>query len=149
MQASNECIALIRRFEGLVTKAYKCPAGVWTLGYGHTAGVNANDVITSAQAEALLEADVSVISKSVSKLLAGTKIKQCQFDALVSFTFNVGTNALAFSTLLKFVLAGKTEQAADQFLRWVYVTNPKTKTKMKLAGLEARRRAEKELFLRD
>ena len=140
MKTSQKGIDLIKKFEGCRLKAYKCPANVWTIGYGHTGNVKPNDVITQEQAEELLKRDLISFENSVSKLIK-IAVTQNEFDALVSFAFNVGVGALANSTLLKLLNAGNKKGAAEQFSRWVYAGNKV------LEGLIKRRNAEKDLFM--
>lgn len=103
MKISDAGLSLIKTFEGLSTKAYVCPAGVLTIGYGHTKDVKPNDVITKAGAEELLKKDLKEFEEAVTAMLdiREVAVNQCQFDALVCFAFNVGTKALDTSTLLK------------------------------------------------
>jgi lysozyme len=148
---SQQCVDIVKHFEGLFLKAYKCPAGVWTIGWGHT-GLKHNDgtvragrVITKAQAEELLRADLNgKYAPGVARLLK-VRVTQAQFDALVSFHFNTG--ALGKSTLLKRINEGKMEEAAEQFVRWTKARDPKTGQRVELRGLVRRRRAERALFL--
>lgn len=139
MITSQKGIDLIKNFEGCRLKAYKCPAGIWTIGYGHTAGVKQGQVITPAQAEEFLKQDLKRFETSVRSLVT-VPITQNQFDALVSFTYNLGATALKTSTLLKKLNAGDYNSAAEEFDRWVYANGNK------LLGLVKRRAAEKELF---
>lgn len=147
MHISDAGLSLIRTFEGLSTKAYKCPAEVWTIGYGHTAGVKANDTITAHGAEKLLLRDLRGYEQAVNSLTSKIKLSQCQFDALVCFAFNVGVGSLAASTLLKKFLAGDIQGAADEFLRWNKAKSPETGEKIEVKGLTLRRQAERRLFL--
>ena len=147
MTASDRAKSLVKKFEGLVTKAYLCPAGVITIGYGHTATLDGrkltiNDSVTQAQADALLDSDLSNFSASLLHALDASEIvvNQNQFDALVSFAFNVGVHALVTSTLWKKMEQGDMEGAAKQFDRWVYAGGTK------LQGLITRRKAERDLF---
>ncbi len=141
MEISQNGINLIKKFEGCSLKAYKCPAGVWTIGYGHTNKVFADDMITQEEAETLLKQDLIIHCNNVTKLVKAP-LNQNQFDALVSFEYNVGYTAFQNSTLLKLLNQKKYNEAAEQFDRWVYAG------KTKLAGLVNRRKAEKELFLK-
>jgi lysozyme len=108
MKISEKGIALIKQFEGCVLKAYKCPAGVWTIGYGDTTlngnSVKQGDVITQSQAETMLTETLKGYEIGITKSLKKT-INQNQFDALVVFSYNVGINAAKKSTLLKKVNA--------------------------------------------
>ena len=134
MKTSDKGIALIKSFEGCVLTAYKCPSGVWTIGYGHTSGVKKGQTITQAQAEEFLKADLVKYENYVkNKKLS---LNQNQFDALVSFTYNCGAGNL--TTLVK----GRTlKQIADALLLY-----NKSNGKV-LAGLKRRREAERALFL--
>lgn len=104
MKASEILISKLKEIEGFSLKAYKCPAGVWTIGYGTTKGVYSGMVITYAEAEKLLKKDLSIFEFYVNKL--GIAKTQGQFDALVDFTYNLGTIALGSSTLLVKIKAG-------------------------------------------
>ena len=100
MKITKEGINLIKKFEGLRLEAYLCPAGVWTIGYGHTKGVKKGQVITQLEADNLLKEDLSSFEKGVTSLIK-SNINQNQFDSLVSFAFNLGLANLKSSTLLK------------------------------------------------
>lgn len=142
MNISENGLKIIKNFEGCRLKAYKCPAGVWTIGYGHTGcDVKESLVITQEQAEHYLQNDVIIHSKNVTRLVK-VPITQNQFDALVSFEYNVGYGNFASSTMLKLINQNKFPEAAQQFDRWVYAN------KKRLEGLAKRRQAEKELFLK-
>lgn len=90
MRISNKGIELIKQFEGCRLHAYKCPAGVWTIGYGHTAGVASGQTITQEQADELLKGDLVKFEQKVSKYTS-YGWSQEEFDALVSFAFNIGS----------------------------------------------------------
>ena len=135
MNTSPKGIALIKEFEGLRLKAYQCPGGVWTIGYGHTAGVKPGMLISKAQAEEYLKADLIAFERYLNGL--GLALNQNQFDALVSFIYNVGTGNFSSSTLLRKVRANPQDNSImDEFLRWVY-----SKGRV-LPGLQRRRLAE-------
>ena len=139
MKTSPKGIALIKEFEGLRLRAYLCPGGVWTIGYGHTAGVKPGMVITEAQAEEYLKADLIAFERYLNGL--GLALNQNQFDALVSFIYNVGTGNFSSSTLLRKVRANPQDNSImDEFLRWVY-----SKGRV-LPGLQRRRLAEMKLY---
>jgi lysozyme len=141
LKASKKCVETIKRFEGVSLKAYVCPAGVWTIGYGSTGPhVKQGMVITPAQADALLAADLRRFEDGVIKLVK-VPLEQGQFDALVSFAFNVGLTALAGSTLLRKLNSGDYVGAQMQFGRW-----NKAGGKV-LDGLSKRRAAEVELWV--
>lgn len=91
MRISKTGIELIKKYEGCRLTAYKCPAGVWTIGYGHTAGVKQGMTITQAQADAFLVADLVKYERKVNKYQAKYNFNQAQFDSLVSFAYNVGS----------------------------------------------------------
>ena len=118
MKSSELLLNKIIDFEGCKLTSYKCPAGVWTIGIGHTKGVKQGQVITEAQAITLLKGDLLPCENYVNNLRVCKT--QGQFDALVDFAFNLGTAALGRSTLLKYIRLGKAEQyIREQFARWV------------------------------
>lgn len=132
MKSSELLLNKIIDFEGCKLTAYKCPAGVWTIGVGHTKGVKQGQKITEAQAISLLKGDLLPCENYVNNL--GVCKTQGQFDALVDFCFNLGTGALGRSTLLKFIRQGKAElYIRGEFAKWVK-SGGKT-----LAGLVKRR----------
>lgn len=148
MRTSPAGIALIKRWESLRLRAYKCPRGIWTIGYGHTGDVKPGDVITSHQAEAILDVDLDKFERGVLQLTQGVQLAQHEFDALVAFAFNVGLGTvkpkptgLAGSALLRKLRQGDRAGAADEFPKW-----RKAGGKV-LAGLIARRADERALFL--
>lgn len=141
MNISEAGINLIKKFEGCRLTAYKCPAGIWTIGYGHTGSdVYAGKTITQAEADKLLKTDLMIHCNNVSKLVK-VPLNQNQFDALVSFEYNIGYGAFKDSTLLKLLNQEKYTEASLQFERWVYAG------KTRLQGLVNRRNAEKSLFI--
>ncbi|CAI1124561.1 lysozyme [Serratia ficaria] len=140
MNISERGLALIKHFEGLRLAAYRCPANVWTIGYGHTAGVQPGNVITEREADSFLRLDIAESVRAVNRLVK-VPLTSNQFDALVSFVFNLGAGSFLASTLLKKLNTGAYTEAADEFSRWV---NAGGKL---LPGLVRRRVKEKELFL--
>jgi lysozyme len=119
MRASEECINAIKGFETLELKAYKCPAGVLTIGYGHTRGVKEGQVITEVQADVLLKGDVLNVETSLNKL--NLDLTQGQFDAIVDFCFNLGMVKFIGSTLYtKILVHASDDEVVTQFRRWVY-----------------------------
>jgi lysozyme len=138
---SQAGLNLIKRFEGLRLNAYRDAVGVWTIGYGHTKTARAGQYINDVEAERLLRQDVATFERCVRAAVT-VRLNQQEFDALVSFAFNLGCGALRKSTLLRKLNALDTQGAADEFLRWVYAGG------RKLRGLERRRAAERDLFLR-
>jgi lysozyme len=141
MKISPKGLAVIKQFEGLRLTAYKCPAGVLTIGYGSTgAHVKPGMIITEQEAERLLLGDISRFEVGVQEVIKKT-LTQGQFDALVSFSFNVGLGALRESTLAAKLKAGDVVGAANEFARW-----NKAGGKV-LPGLVKRREAERALFV--
>lgn len=139
MRTSHVGITLIKSFESLRLEAYRCPAGIWTIGYGHTAGVRRGDRIDERKAEQLLAEDLRQFEDVVNRECPG--INQNQFDALVSFTFNVGTGNFLKSTLLKCVKANpENVNIRYELSRW----NKANGTV--LSGLIRRRKAEADLY---
>jgi len=139
MKCSQEGLALIKKFEGCKLKAYKCSAGVWTIGYGHTAGVKEGDVISQPEADELLEEDVAKFEKYVSSNVK-VELNQSQFDALVAWTFNLGVGNLRESTMLKKLNNEDYASVPSEMKRW---NKAGGKT---LDGLIRRRKAESLLF---
>ena len=139
MKSSELLINKIIEFEGCKLQAYKCPAGVWTIGVGHTKGVKQGQTITKAQAMTLLKGDLLPCENYVNNL--GVCKTQPEFDAIVDFAFNLGTAALGRSTLLKYIRAKKPEQyIREEFGKWV---NSKG---MRLKGLVIRRQWEADRY---
>jgi lysozyme len=141
MRTGINGLTLIKQFEGLRLQAYKCPADRWTIGYGHTADVSANDAITEEDALFFLRQDVAESERAVNQYVH-VPLTQNQFDALVSFVFNLGIGSFRNSTLLKKLNAGDDDGAAQEFGRWIHAggkTSP---------GLVRRREAERALFLK-
>ena len=136
---SKTGIDLIKRWEGWRAKAYKCPANKWTIGYGHTKTARRGMIISQQEGERLLRQDLQIYENAIHNLVS-LPLNQNQFDALVSFTYNVGRGALSQSTLLRKLNQGNYTAAADQFSRWVYGGG------RKLPGLVSRRAAERQLF---
>ena len=142
MKASVDAYELIKQFEGLRLKAYLCPAGIWTIGYGHTSGVSPNSFITIQEADEYLHRDVATIEMQLNKL--NLSLRQCQWDAIVSFVFNVGIGNFKASTLLAKIRINPDDNSImDEFLRWVYA-NGKV-----MRGLQKRRLTEMELYFSD
>ncbi len=139
----EQAVNLVKHFEGLYLNAYLCPAGVPTIGYGHTAGVKMGQTITAAQADDFLKADLTAAAAQVDKVVK-VPLTPDQRGALASFVFNLGAGSLQSSTLLRLLNQSDYEGAAGQFGRWVYATVNGVKTQ--LPGLVKRRAAESELF---
>lgn len=137
MKTSSKGVSLIKQFEGCRLKAYKCPAGVWTIGYGHTAGVKEGDIITQETAEAYLRNDLEKNEKTVMNYDGIYNFNQNQFDALVSFTYNCG--------------AGNLKNLTQSGKRTIAQISTKLPLYNKaggvvLLGLQRRRAAERQLF---
>ncbi len=139
--ASEDGLRLIRRFEGFSAMPYLCPAGYLTVGYGHV--VKNPDAfrqpITEDEATEILTVDVETAEHAMLRLIS-VPLTDGQFDALVSFTFNLGAGALQRSTLRRKVNREDHEDAAAEFLRWVWAGG------RKLNGLIRRRQAEAALY---
>lgn len=145
MQTSDKGIALIKQFEGCKLTAYQDSVGVWTIGYGWTKPVDGKPIragmtIKQETAERLLKTGLVSYESDVSRLVK-VSLTQGQFDALVSFTYNLGARSLSTSTLLRKLNAGDYAGASDEFPRW-----NKAGGKV-LNGLTRRREAERALFL--
>ncbi|MBQ9255024.1 MAG: lysozyme [Bacteroidales bacterium] len=142
MKTSVKGIEFIQSFEGLRLKAYKCvpQEKYYTIGYGHYgADVKECMTITRKQAELLFRKDLQPLEDGISAL--NLNIRQNQFDALVSFAYNLGLGALKSSTLLKKIKINPNDPSIRQeFMRWVYSGS------QKLKGLERRRKAEVDLY---
>lgn len=137
---NKHALDLIKSFEGLRLKAYRDTGGVWTIGYGETRGVSEGQIITKAQAEDMLTKRVAIFESGVHSLVKVT-LNDKQLGALISFAYNLGLDALAKSTLLKLINAGKLIEAAAQFSRW------NKDNGVVLKGLVKRRAAEQDLFV--
>lgn len=136
LNTSPEGLALIADLEGCRLSPYRCRAGVWTSGIGHTSGVVPGREITEREAAANLVADVMNVERRLA-VCAPVEMPPSVYDALVSFAFNVGTGAACRSTLVSFIKRKQWPQACNQLTRWVYVNGVKN------AGLENRRAREK------
>lgn len=139
MQYSLDGLHLTERFEGCRLEAYRDSVGVLTIGYGHTAGVKEGDTCTQEQAERWLQEDIQAAANAVNKYV-NVSLTQGEFDALVDFTFNLGSGSLQHSTLLRLLNSGDPEDAAKEFERW-----DKAGGKV-VAGLLRRRQAEESEF---
>lgn len=146
MRTSAPGVELIKHYEGLRLKPYTCPAGIATIGYGSTQYPDGRKVtlvdrpLTEDEADALLADTLRPFEQAVTKMVA-VEITQAMFDALVSFAFNLGGNALRGSGLLKKLNAGDKAGAAQEFKKWVYAGG------VVLPGLVKRRESECRMFL--
>lgn len=140
MSPSQNCLSLIRAFEGFRSTPYIDAAGHGTIGFGHKITPDEHfDAITLSQANDLLDSDASKTGEYVNCVVT-KELNQNQYDALVCFTFNVGIGNLEKSTLLQKVNEGDMQEAAEQFLVWDKARG------QTLLGLQHRRMAESELF---
>lgn len=142
MKTSPQGIALIREFEGFRAEAYRDPVGIWTIGYGFTKGVRQGDTMTREQADQRLRVELADYEAGVLRATGGN-LTQAQFDALVSFAWNVGVNGMAGSSVIKAHVRGDHQAAARAFALW-------NKAGGKVwPGLTRRRAAEAALYLRE
>lgn len=147
MEVNEEGLALIKRFEGLRTTAYRCPAGVWTIGYGHTSmagppAVTSGMTIGEADAGAILQRDVDAFAREVEASLR-VRLSGNQFAALVSFSYNVGIGNFKKSSVLAAINAGDFAAVPRRLRLWVKAGG------RRLPGLVKRRAAESELFAKE
>lgn len=150
---SENCINLVKKFEGLhkvgadgLVSSYRCPAGKWTIGYGHTKGVRSGQKITAEKAEEFLFEDLQEHAQAVHRYV-NVPLSQHQFDALVSFVFNLGAENFRKSTLLKKLNQGLYDEVPEQLMRW---NKARVDGKLtSLRGLTRRRAAEGALFTMD
>ena len=142
MKISQAGIDLIKAFEGKRNKAYRCSAGVLTVGYGHTgADVKQYTTWTDEQCEEALKRDLTRFEEGVTLALGNVPVTQNEFDAFVSLSFNIGISAFGRSTVLRRHKEGDKKGAADAFLMWNKVKGAE------VAGLTRRRKAERALYL--
>ena len=139
MQISQEGISLIKKFEGCELEAYKCAAGVWTIGYGSTKGVEEGNTISQEDADNLLLEEMHEYEGYVNDMVT-VDLKQNEFDALVSWVFNLGPSNLSSSTLLSRLNNKVWDDVPNQIKRW-----NKAGGQVK-QGLVRRREAEALLF---
>lgn len=141
MKTSNNGKELIKKFEGLRLQAYRCPAGILTIGYGHTRNVKEGDKITADIAEKLLDEDLISIERFLNSLKLN--INQNQFDALVSFIYNVGIGNFLKSTLLQKIKTDPNDKTIEQeFMKYRFAN------KIELTGLIRRRKEEVKLYFK-
>lgn len=144
METSERGLALIKEHEGYRDTAYRCPAGEWTIGFGHTSGVKEGQRCTPMDAGRWLKEDIAAAEREVSFQTQGVPLRQCQYDALVSFVYNLGAGNFRKSTLLKKVRVNPDSPSIrDEFGKWIYGGG------RVLPGLVARREAEADLYFSD
>ena len=146
MKVSQKAIILIKHHEGVRNKPYKCPAGLWTVGVGHLIGDGRtlpeewNKTFTQEEIDAILKRDLNRFELGVCKMLPSVQLKQCEFDALVSFSFNLGLGTFQRSTIRQALLRGDKEAAMESLVKYC-----KAGGKI-LKGLQNRRLDERKLF---
>lgn len=152
-QVSDSGLNLVMKFEGLhklqddgMVASYRCPAGKWTIGYGHTKGVRSGMKASVSDCQAFLKADLEEAGVAVKRLV-NVPLSQSQYDALVSFVFNLGEGNFKSSTLLKVLNQGKYGEVPGQIIRWNKARVKGELTELK--GLTRRRAAEAALFTMD
>jgi lysozyme len=149
----NSAKEIIKFYESLELKAYVCPAGKLTIGFGMTFHypskklVVEGESITPEQAEWQLDQHIDFLEKQIMRFVK-VELLENQLQALISLCFNIGITNFKTSTLLKKINESDFEAAGKEFLRWVYATDSKTGKKIKLNGLVKRRKTESELFLK-
>ena len=139
MQISKEGLSLIKRFEGCELKAYRCPANVWTIGYGHIKDVKEGDEITKEEAEYMLQEEMIEYEGYINDLVQ-VPLEQCMYDALVAWVFNLGPTNFSSSSLLRVLNEKKYEEVPYEIKRWNKAGGEV------LNGLIRRRKAEALLF---
>ena len=130
----------VKRWEGRELKAYRCSAGKWTIGYGHTEDVEEGDKITASEAELLLIEDLRERANALAPFV-NAPVTEDQYIALMSLAYNVGVGAVKKSSLLRYLNLGRVDDAADEFLRFIYANGEVSE------GLKNRREAEQKLFI--
>jgi lysozyme len=147
VKVSNGCIQLIKHHEGIRNKPYRCPAGLWTVGVGHLIGDGKslppewNRTFTPAEIDAILKRDLNRFERGVLKMLPNVPLRQHEFDALVSFCFNLGLGCFQRSTIRQALLRGDKEAAMDSLVKYCRAGGKI------LRGLQKRRLDERKLFL--
>ncbi len=146
MKVSDKLIKLLRHHEGVRNKPYQCPAKLWTVGVGHLIGdgktlpASWNRTFTNEEIDGILKSDLSRFELGVSKMLPNVQLKQHEFDALVSFCFNLGLGCFQRSTIRQALLRGDKEQAMESLMKYCRAGGKI------LRGLENRRKDERRLF---
>lgn len=141
MRISDRGLDIIKEFEGFRARAYMCPAGVWTIGYGHTRGVKAGDVVNEQQATELLRNDVKEAEEAINGLVK-VELSQWQFDALVSLVYNIGSGNFYNSTIRRLLNEGCDDEDRLRHA-WCMWKRAGSRT---LSGLIRRREKEFKLF---
>ena len=139
MQISQEGLALIKKFEGCELEAYLCPAGVWTIGYGHTKDVKEGDKINKDEADYLLQEEMIEYESYINDMV-DVDLNQSQYDSMCAWVYNLGPSNLGSSTMLRVLNEGKYDEVPQQMKRWNKANGEV------LDGLIRRREAEALLF---
>lgn len=140
MKINQAGLDIVKEFEGLRLESYRCPAGVWTIGYGHTEGVARGMKVTKQEAEELLKHDLQIFENGVKRFIGDAKTNENQFSAFVSLAYNIGIGAFSKSSALREHKAGNYELAANKIMLWNKAGG------RVLAGLIRRRKAESKLY---
>lgn len=146
MNVSKAGIALIKHHEGVRSRPYRCPANLWTVGVGHLIGDGKllpdswNRTFTEAEIDGLLKSDLRRFELGISKMLPNVPLRQCEFDCLVSFAFNLGLGTFQRSTLRQALLRGDKKAAMESLVKYCRAGGKILK------GLQTRRLDEKALF---
>ena len=146
MNVSKAGIALIKHHEGVRNKPYKCPAGLWTVGVGHLIGDGKslpeswNRTFTMEEIDGILKSDLRRFELGISKMLPNVPLRQCEFDCLVSFAFNLGLGTFQRSTLRQALLRGDKKAAMESLVKYCRAGGKILK------GLQTRRLDERALF---
>jgi lysozyme len=147
MKVSNKLIQMLKHHEGVRSKPYRCPAGLWTVGVGHLIGDGKslpeswNKIFTQEEIDGILKRDLSRFELGVSKMLPNVRLRQCEFDCLVSFAFNLGLGTFQRSTIRQALLRGDKEAAMESLMKYCRAGGKV------LRGLENRRKDERAMFL--
>ncbi len=146
MKVSNKLIQMLKHHEGVRSKPYRCPAGLWTVGVGHLIGDGKslpeswNRTFTTEEIDGLLKRDLNRFERGILKMLPNVRLRQCEFDCLVSFAFNLGLGTFQRSTLRQALLRGDKEAAIESLLKYCRAGG------RVLKGLQLRREAEAKMF---
>ncbi len=146
MKVSNKLIQMLKHHEGVRNKPYQCPAKLWTVGIGHLIGDGKtlppewNKTFTNEEIDGLLKRDLNRFERGILKMLPNVRLRQCEFDALVSFSFNLGLGTFQRSTLRQALLRGDKEAAIESLLKYCRAGG------RVLKGLQLRREAEAKMF---
>jgi len=147
MKVSNKLIQMLKHHEGVRNKPYQCPAKLWTVGIGHLIGDGKtlppewNKTFTNEEIDGLLKRDLNRFERGILKMLPNVRLRQCEFDCLVSFAFNLGLGTFQRSTLRQALLRGDKEAAMESLMKYCRAGGKV------LRGLENRRKDERAMFL--